>query len=114
MIKSYTYEKNILMLTDNNFDTVISENPLVLVDFWAPWCNPCKTLLPIIESLAEIYKEKILFGKIDISINAEIPTRYGITSIPTLIVLKNQKLMETIIGMQEKINIQNILEKYIS
>ena len=89
--------------TDENFEKEVikSEKP-TLVDFWAEWCGPCKQISPILSELAEDYKEKILIAKVNIDENPEVPSSYGIMSIPTLVLFKNGKSVSSQIGLVEK------------
>jgi len=75
-------------ITDSSFDEVIKSEQPVLVDFWAEWCGPCKMIGPIVEELAGDYDGKVTIGKIDVDANQDIPGRFGIRSIPTLLIFK--------------------------
>jgi len=85
-------------MTDATFKEMIQNHLLVVVDCWAPWCGPCQMVAPVIKELARDYAGKILFGKLNVDKNQEVSTQYGIMSIPTLLVFKNGKLVDTIIG----------------
>lgn len=99
-------------LTDQNFETEVlkSEMP-VLVDFWAPWCAPCRMVGPVVEELSEEYQGKIKVGKLNVDENQQIAQRYGIMSIPTLAVFKNGEVVEQILGAQPKEAIANAMNK---
>ena len=98
--------------TDETYKKLISENKLVLVDFWAPWCSPCKTLTPVLESISENYKElKVIKHNIDDFPN--VATIENIRSIPTLYLYKEGKQVETIIGAQPEAQIVNIIKKHL-
>ena len=98
--------------TDDTYKKLITENKFVLVDFWAPWCSPCKMLTPILDSISETYKElKVLKHNIDDFPN--VATAENIRSIPTLFLYKDSVLVETILGAQPKSRIVDILEKHL-
>jgi thioredoxin 1 len=86
-------------ITDDNFATEVeaSETP-VLVDFWAPWCAPCKMVAPIVEEIASEYEGKLKVGKLNTDENPQVPTKFGIMGIPTLMIFKNGKVVERIVG----------------
>lgn len=85
-------------LTDATFEEMIQNHPLVVVDCWAPWCAPCHMIAPVIEEMARDYAGRILFGKLNVDENREVAMRYQIMSIPTLLVFKNGKLVDRIVG----------------
>jgi thioredoxin 1 len=89
-------------MTDATFKEMILNHAFVVVDCWAPWCGPCRVVAPIIEELSRDYAGKILFGKLNVDENREVSTQYDIVSIPTLLVFKNGKLVDTIIGAMPK------------
>ena len=97
--------------TDDNFDAEVlkSEVP-VLVDFWAPWCGPCKMIAPVVEELATEYDGKAKIGKLNTDENQQVAMKYGVMSIPTLIIFKNGEVADRIVGVQPKDNIQSKLE----
>jgi thioredoxin 1 len=97
-------------LTEKTFDEAIKK-PLVLVDFWASWCMPCRMLAPTIDQLSEEYKGKIFVGKVDIDLNPGLAEKYDVRSIPTLIIFKNGKAVNTIVGAVPKANIKAVLDK---
>ena len=98
--------------TDETYKKLISENKLVLVDFWASWCSPCKILTPILESISENYKElKVIKHNIDE--NPNVATSEAIRSIPTLYLYKNGVKVETIIGAQPESQIVNVIKKHL-
>ena len=90
--------KPVVDLTDATFTEDVQNHPLVVVDCWAPWCGPCHMVSPIVEELARDYTDKIFFGKLNVDNNRKIATKYQIMSIPTLLVFKNGKLVDQIIG----------------
>ena len=91
-----------LEITDANFSEVINTDKPVLVDSWAEWCGPCKTIGPIVEELANDFEGKAVIGKVDVDTNPEISAKYGIRSIPTLLVFKNGEIVDKQIGAVSK------------
>ena len=94
---------SLLHLTDSNFqEEVLDFKGLVLVDFWAEWCGPCRVLGPVIEELAEDMGEKVKVCKMDVDAQREIAGKYGIMSIPTVMLFKDGEVVETLIGLRDK------------
>ena len=92
-----------ITITDDNFETeVIKSNQPVLIDFWATWCGPCRMIAPIVEELAGEYDGKAKIGKLDVDENQGTSIRYGVRSIPTLLIFKDGKIKDTIIGAVPK------------
>ena len=87
-----------LDLTDATFTRFVKENAMAVVDMWAPWCGPCRLVSPVVEELARDYSGKISFGKLNVDQNRKIATQYGIMSIPTILVFKNGRLVDQIVG----------------
>ncbi|HVO73783.1 MAG TPA: thioredoxin [Ignavibacteriaceae bacterium] len=101
-------------ITDSNFDQeVIKSDKPVLIDFWAVWCGPCRMVAPIVEELAKEYEGRVKFGKLDVDENQQTTIKYGVRSIPTLLIFKNGKLMDTIIGAIPKNQIVHRLQAAI-
>ncbi|OGU53129.1 MAG: thioredoxin [Ignavibacteria bacterium GWC2_35_8] len=93
-------------ITDANFESeIIKSNIPVLIDFWAAWCGPCKVIAPIVEDLAKEYDGKVKVGKVDVDDNQQTAIKYGIRSIPTLLIMKNGKVNNTIVGAVPKAQI---------
>ena len=91
-----------LEITDSNFNDIVSKNKTVLVDFWAEWCGPCRMIAPMIEELAGEYDGKAIIGKLDVDNNQESSVKFGVRSIPTLLVFKNGKLVDRHVGAVPK------------
>lgn len=101
-----------IVLTDMNFRDEVSKYPLMLIDFWAPWCGPCKMISPIIEQLAGEYGGKVVFGKLNIDENQTVAQYFGIQSIPTMMILKNSKVVDVIVGAVPKAQIETKLKQH--
>lgn len=103
-----------LELNDRNFtDEVLKSNLPVCVDFWAPWCSPCKMIAPLIEELAQVYNGKIKFGKVNVDENPRTPSQYGIMAIPTLIFFKDGQITDQISGVLSKPELKKKIEASI-
>ena len=101
-------------ITDDEFEsTVIDSVQPVLIDFWAPWCGPCKMIAPILDQVAEHYGEKLKVVKINVDENQEIPAKFGVRGIPTLMVFKDGENVETKVGAVQKSQLIQILDKHI-
>jgi thioredoxin 1 len=101
-------------ITDENFESeVLKSDKPVLIDFWAVWCGPCKAIAPIVEELANEYDGKAKIGKLDVDSNQQTSIKYGVRSIPTLLIFKDGKLADTIIGAVPKSSIVNKLNAVV-
>jgi len=101
-------------ITDQNFnDEVTNSNIPVLIDFWAVWCGPCRAIAPIVEQLAGEYDGKIKIGKLDVDENPDTAVKFGVRSIPTLLLFKNGQVVDTIIGAVQKTVIVKKITPYI-
>lgn len=101
-------------ISDNEFQSmVIDSNEPVLVDFWAPWCGPCKAIAPILEQVSDYYGEKLKVVKINIDNNTNTPTKFGVRGIPTLMVFKNGENVQTKVGAVQKSQLIKILDEYV-
>jgi thioredoxin 1 len=93
----------VIELTSANFDSYLNEsNKLIIIDFWAEWCGPCRLIAPIIKELSEEYGDKAIFGKVDVDQEVELATKYGIRNIPTVLFIKNGKIIDKIVGALPK------------
>ncbi len=101
------------VLTDANFDAAIKANSLVVVDCWAAWCYPCRMIAPIVEELASEYGSVATFGKLNVDENPSTSMRYGIQSIPTILIIKNGVEVDRIIGVAPKAQIETVLKKHL-
>ncbi len=102
-------------ITQDSFQKEVVEAGLpVLVDFWAPWCGPCRAVGPVVEELAEAYENKVGFGKVNVDENPALAANYGVMSIPTLIVFKDGKIAQKLIGYHPKEELQKLLDGVIT
>ncbi|HZA99564.1 MAG TPA: thioredoxin [Nitrososphaera sp.] len=102
-----------IVLTDSNFANEVTKYPIMLVDFWAPWCGPCRIVSPIIEQLSREYSGKVAFGKVNVDENQRIAASFGIQSIPTLMIFKGSKAVDVIIGAMPKAQIELKLKQQL-
>ena len=100
-----------IIITEENFENeVLNSDKPVLVDFWASWCGPCRMLGPIIEEIANDYEGKVKVGKVNVDEQPNLASKYGIASIPTVIVFKNGKPEKTLVGLRSKNEIENMIK----
>jgi thioredoxin 1 len=110
--KSGASDKNITTLTTANFVNETAKG-IVMVDFWATWCVPCRAMAPVIEEIAGQTKGKVKVGKVDIDANGPLANQFSIQAIPTVIIFKDGQAVETLIGVQSKAALVNALSKYV-
>ena len=91
-----------ILLTDSNFNNEVGKYPLMVIDFWAPWCGPCRMVSPVIEQLARELAGKVVFGKVNVDENRTVAGAFGIQSIPTIAILKNGKAIDGFVGAASK------------
>ena len=107
--------QDILTLTEDNFDEQITKTHRpILVDFWASWCAPCKLVAPTLEQLAEELEGQAQIGKVNVEENGDLATRFAIRSIPTLILFKDGKIVDQLIGAAPKGQIRTMVQKHLA
>jgi len=102
-----------IQVTDKTFAQVIKTHPAVVVDFWGQWCPPCHIIAPIIEELANDYAGRVVFGKLNVDEDKVNAVKYGITAIPTLLLFKNGKLVDQVLGAVPKKHLEEKIKKII-
>jgi thioredoxin 1 len=100
-------------VTDSSFNETVNKHSLALIDCWAPWCGPCLALAPTIEKLAEEYAEKVLVGKLNVDENPRTAECFQIFSIPTMLIMKNGKEVDRIVGLVPKNHVEAVLRKHL-
>ncbi len=103
---------NVIQLTDDSFESEVlqSETP-VLVDFWASWCAPCKAISPVVDGLADEFEGKVKIGKLNVDENPATPGQYGVRGIPTLILFKDGKVVDQVVGAVPKNQLEGLVKK---
>ena len=102
-------------LSDSNFDeSVIKSSTPVLVDFWAEWCGPCRMIAPTVDALAADYAGKVTVGKVNVDDNPNTAMRFGIRSIPTLLLFKDGEVVDSIVGLADRARLQAVIDPHLA
>ncbi|MBD2181745.1 MULTISPECIES: thioredoxin [Oscillatoriophycideae] len=101
-------------VTDATFEQEVIQSEIpVLVDFWAPWCGPCRMVAPVVDEIADQYKDQVKVVKLNTDENPNVASKYGIRSIPTLMIFKGGQRVDMVVGAVPKTTLSNTLEKYL-
>jgi thioredoxin 1 len=107
-------DAKILKLTDADFDAQVKAQPLMIVDFWAEWCGPCRMIAPVLEELAGEYADRLAVGKVNVDENRQIAARFGIRSIPTLLFFRDGARMDQVVGAHPKSAIKAKIDQLLN
>ena len=114
LVKQMSTPKNDkpVVVSDRNFDQTVKNYPLLVVDCWAAWCAPCRAIAPVVDELAREYSGKVVFGKLNVDENPETQQRFGVMAIPTLLVMKDGKEVDRVVGVVPKNQLEAKLNAY--
>jgi len=101
-MSDHTTQSNTVEITESNFDQLINSDTPTLVDFWAPWCGPCRALGPTIDELANDRKGQSTIGKVNVDENPSLAAKFGVSSIPCVLIFQNGQVVETLVGLRPK------------
>jgi thioredoxin len=101
-------------LTDGNFEQAISAGQVVLVDFWAEWCGPCRRLAPTVDELAGDYDGRMVVGKLNVDENPNVAGKFSIRGIPTLLLFKGGQVVEQVVGLADKAALKKVIDKHVA
>lgn len=104
--------EDVVVITQDSFDSVKSSNPNLVVDCWAEWCGPCRMLTPIIDKLAKDHAGKVTFGKLNVDENQKVVQQFKIMAIPTILFFKDGKMVDQMVGLVPKEEIEDTMRKY--
>jgi len=102
-----------LPLTERNFSEIVAATPLLLVDFWAPWCGPCRAVAPVLEELARTEAGRVVVAKVNVDEQPTLAQRYGVQAIPTLIFFKDGRVVDTLVGAPPKAELARRLAAFV-
>lgn len=97
----------------NFLSEVLQSEQTVVVDFWAPWCGPCRMISPVIEELAAEYEGKAVVGKLNVDENRQLAVEFGVMGIPTILIFKGEKVVERIVGYRQKKELSEVIDRYL-
>jgi len=107
-------QHNLVTLSDDNFDAEVLKSALpVLVDFWAPWCGPCRAVAPVVEEIAGAMAGRLKVGKLNVDDNMRVAANYQITAIPTLLIFKNGQVVDQVVGALPKDRLLKVIERHL-
>ncbi len=107
------YPEEPINVSDGDFQDTLERYPVVLVDFWADWCGPCKMMEPVLEELASEYKGDLVVGKMNVDKNGTVPNQFQVSSIPTLVLFKDGEPVERLVGAMQKDQLSQKVEQYL-